>query len=808
MTRGQLLEFSSPADALESKLLVFAQTPQSPADENSSTIHSPADTDDNGQNAYLLLSRKEENLSSWLPVLHSLLLNLNVQVGSEKLRKAHEAVIAIHESHLVWRLQCEEHPRHLWARFLQLYFSIPDRLAAVLEEGAFPSPTSFTRTLLDGIRRYERPRMDPKRLADVLGKCYSAGCLDIVVEWVLGNPDLDLLFRDAMRCLDLGRPLQALWEKLAWSLHVHYDNDPARLYKRCEGLLGEFRSLPAEWSTNYPFTILAYLMLIMGDSLNYRSDCFRLIASMWSCKMNLHRTPVHEQRQLASSLLVCLSFISREQLPFSELSAILDGIQRRLESSDSSLSEMAKVVAESLALCQPPTETPLCFELTSEGSVAELRLAFNYSQMLAEAMAKTLHVPWVSLDLSRVFPLALPKDFDPQEKDEFDDDQFGEPLIQGVTPSTTVLPLMTITRADEEARNAKIRRPRYLRDCLAYLCCSDDPNKLELALHELPLLLDNPSPILLAEIGPALFCSILHLNEDFNIPNFDLSRRSLLCTLLGLAPESLGTVVIEAIMGRRCSLGQKLEATTACMAAIRGTLQSTQDEPRARDQKVSAFLNLFSFQMGFVPSPAPLPSRSLLRRRIISSTVLPLLNALGSCSSTVFSMTNDLLLEKVLYLVAYSIYQASTPSIPEYALLQRQTLRFIAPLLTKGDQAFPRPLLSAVVTLLNAVLCTLSESSTLSPLVFLEELRQIASFFQSQGDRLLNLDPNYLAMAAVAQIKLQELTEPHKLLESYAKEQGLLRPVTLTTDDPLSVPAHLSATLPDGAPANRIISFR
>lgn len=802
MTKVQLLELPSPADALESKLLKIVQAPQLPAKQETGTGHTLSNADDNGQTVYMLLSQKDENLPSWLPVLNNLLLSLNVGVGSERLRRTREAIIAIHESHLVWRLRYEGHPRHVWTRFLQLYFSIPDRLATVIEEEMIFSPSNFVRTLLDGLKRYDPPNVEPKRLADVLWKCHSTGRLDIAVEWVLGNSGLDSLLCDAMRCLDAGRPLQALWESLTWSLHVHYDNDPARLYKRCQGLLSGLTSLPAEWLANCPFTILAYLMLASHHVLGHPSTHFKILADMWSCKMNLHRTPIHEQRQIANSLLVCLSFISREQHPFPEASAIIDGIQRRLASSDQDLSEMAKVVAESLALCQPPTETPLCFELASNDSVRGLRLAFNYSQMLAEARAKARQDPWVSPDLSRTFPSTSPKDSGLQEQG-FDEDHIGEPLIQGATPPSTATPLMIITRADEEARNAKIKRPRYLRDCLAYLRCSDDPNKLELALCELPLLLNSPSPILLAEIGPALFCSILHLNEDFNIPNFDLSRRSLLCTLLSLAPESLGAVVVEETMGRRCSLGQKLEAITACMAAIKGTLQSGPNEPRARDSNGSAFLGLFNFQMGFVLSPAPASTQSLLRRRIINSMVLPLLRSLGNCSSTVFSMTNDLLLEKVLYLTAYSVYQASTPSIPEYALLQRQVLRFIDPILSKCEQAFPRPLLSALVTLLNAILCTWSDS-TLSPLAFLEELHQIAFFFQSQGDFLLHLDPNYLTLAAVAQMKLQELTEPHALLASYTKESAL-RPVASPASNLISVSAHLPATLSEMVlPSNRI----
>ncbi|PJF17683.1 hypothetical protein PSACC_02504 [Paramicrosporidium saccamoebae] len=680
----------------------------------------------------------EHNLIHVLDTLTRVVSLLRPETHSEILQKAYVSLVNFHASGTIWTVEMTQTQTHIWNRLLQLYFSIPDRLASVLDSTI--SPVEFIRSLVnnDGFRVAKE-----QRVVDIVQKSAGIGGIQAFAEAMLRNKQYELV----KYCLDqLSLPsLDSFVSELCNSLSVGCA-DPLSLVTLVEKVLATnvspsiLRLIP-----DIPFDVLStHLYFLDSDQIGQFA---KHLLELWAVRTDLLRSPLHWQRKVTKLTLVALSYCSYNLLSVNSLEGfILDGVQKRLNSSDEDVALLGKVVAECFATLTS-TETKLTFELDAS-SVQDLRYSFEYARILGDLLLNGLPCVKAELDWS----------FEQKPIPVVDDYELIEPSVQGIPAlvlEKDAKPIMKITEADEEPRNAKIKKPRFVRECLAYLKCPDDPAKLELGITQLGKCLKESSTLLLEEIGADLFRAILFQMDHFDIPNFDEMRKASLCELLQRAPQVVGPVIIKELAGRSCSLRQKLETVICCMLAIK-----SRPAERDREPITELRMKLLSTELGLSDTAV---SASLNPASVIRNAILPL-----------FSAIPPLLLEKVILLLALAATTMS--SLPDYSQYVKKVLNFMRPLF-QARQPLERPILRTCLIALQCVLSGIPEG--ISILEYIEDVVIIGKFLED-NEQLSELDPGYIAMAGYVATFLQERADPVRLLQEAASEMSFERELDVT----------------------------
>jgi len=426
-------------------------------------------------------------------------------------------------------------------------------------------------------------------------------------------------------------------------------------------------------------------------------------------------------RHLAFLLLLSLSLLSPARLEAEGgwLQSLMRGVQIRLDTHDRELALPAMLVAQSFARLVP-TKEPLTFEV-GEGPLAKELLHwsnFAYNRERMDAVANAW--PWVDKEPFRVQA--------EEEKEGEDDDEYrtlteraveGQPL-----PPSPLTPFMTVTPADEVARNAKIRPPRFLRDALAYLR-SEDHSKSELGLLSALELVPNAPMLLMDEIGKDLFGLTLVLShpQDTDDKLFDDQRRELMSavwqrTVYGSSQQAIGMLLGKG----QFTVMQKMELLAASVTV----LHSSSSRPREQARNTFVRMEAYERQLGLKKAALKEPEGKLLQN-MVTCFYLPLVQSIRSSSHPMFSLSTDvLLLERLLLAYTYLLSLPESRHLPQYVSLSLALMNFIQPLLVRSDREPPRKIQVAVLEMLGSLLVGWPDSARGTELI-LEHM----SLFQS-----------------------------------------------------------------------------
>jgi len=117
---------------------------------------------------------------------------------------------------------------------------------------------------------------------------------------------------------------------------------------------------------------------------------------------------------------------------------------------------------------------------------------------------------------------------------------------------------------DNEEDLRRVRRPRSLRECFAYLIENENEtlayDKHESALMELPAMVSS-RPLDLVDMTPTLVRILLHMEDKFNMENFVQMKMNSLMAFAVHAPIETCLHLVNEI-GENVSLGTRLEALT------------------------------------------------------------------------------------------------------------------------------------------------------------------------------------------------------------------------------------------------------
>lgn len=413
-------------------------------------------------------------------------------------------------------------------------------------------------------------------------------------------------------------------------------------------------------------------------------ETFDCVLNWWNQKPDCaDEAKIIAQHHLTCCLLIAMGILENGALSKKNSLDITLGIQHRLNILDSRISLHGKIVAESFASL---LGKKLDFNLTE----------CNMSKLLRYSFKQTLN------QISQCDEFNLDNSVLPQDDGLPNDHVVGEKCIKAqlLSQPTTGTPLI-----DEERRNAKVRRPRFARDCLAYLKCTEDPEKLNLSLEALPTVLNSTSDLTLIEIGKDLFQTILFQGDDYGIIEFDKMRRIGMIDILRRAPDTVAPVICHLFTAySSISIHQRLEiicVTTELLLSNTDLVDSSIlniyslekdysinfDRLKSLD-KIMGFQKLESKFIDSLGKCVRQDSQSKgiskishkLVNVIVRKVVLPIISL--STEENCFKQASGMVLEKVLWMAAIALNCSQSNSF-----LRTQFLRFINPMV---DHEHPR----------------------------------------------------------------------------------------------------------------------
>lgn len=358
-----------------------------------------------------------------------------------------------------------------------------------------------------------------------------------------------------------------------------------------------------------------------------------------------------------SIILTHLSFISSHDANFPQIAPLItNAISKRLDNGDPAIRLQAMIWAETFARISGST-TALYFELDeNDEAVLEYR---NISHLIRE-VDRIINSGQQFVPYKFEKPLLEAKSLQSPPEDYYQVKLEPSHQIQLSLKDLELkksLPQIQI----KEARNSKIKRPRFLRDCLEYLR-SDDPEKWEYALEDLPSILSNSFILELKEFGGQLFNSLLFLSDQFNLDGFEVKRMDLLGLIIQKLPENCLRMLKSEFVGRSMNIGQKSDILSLIMVQLKANITGNLEPagPTTSDSltEIFALIDLSETRKIFEGNNCGCNMAVL-----IDHFYLPLLNELNDVRSKTFQHSHEILLEKTILCFSLFFYASSNDHI-------------------------------------------------------------------------------------------------------------------------------------------------
>lgn len=575
---------------------------------------------------------------------------ISLEQPTAAVREVEASLDRLHASLDLWSVSSSlaSSDARMWESFLSAYLRIPERFAAVFRdtERTVSSPRSFFLKVFHDLASLEAIGELGGRL---LMRLLSCGFQDDLCAILLHEDVTRSFSLLPLLCLDLSAVKRLnLLTRCLQAAEVAFSAAETVLWMRkafvpaCQGCEGDLLDELVRYSSPSSQTAGLLCSLFCWLDVECRQAEF-LEAHFKLDKSGLRRNqPLKLKGQIA---LIFLSFLSESALKANSPlnTAIVEGISQRLYHAEPQVRLEGMVLAECFARIVT-TEKPLHFDLDEEDKeVLEYR---SISQMIRD-VDRILHPgqAYVAYRFDR--PAGHTKAAD--VADEYAHISVAPSVTAQPSPADSHLKAALKLR-DREPHNSKVKRPRFIRDCMEYLR-TEDPEKWEAAIEELPAVLSQSFEMEMREFGIQLFKALLCASDQFSLENFQKNRMDLLGTLLSRLPENALRILKVEFLGRSLNLGQKSEILTLVMAQVSAMLGPQRPASFIGDLCRQAELQ-DEFEHVLVPDAMTLA-------KLINIFYLPLLSELQSVQSKVFLTAHDFLLEKTILCAGMFIYASS-----------------------------------------------------------------------------------------------------------------------------------------------------
>ena len=505
---------------------------------------------------------------------------------------------------------------------------------------------------------------------------------------------------------------------------------------------------------------------LLDDSNTFIMKLVFEILKIWSNDSWIFRTSFNVQLHYSSCLLIVLSLVSPEMFSLECEQSFMNGIQTRLDHSDSQIRLMASCVAEILNQMHPESENKLDFELdVFDEIVVHLRKCFEFTKIdlfedskYTPQKEKYHQVPSPSCD--------LPDLKEPEEEEDEDD----------------LKPISSLLKEDKTCpNNSKSGLPKFLPDCLKVLRSNDDFESVKIVLENLANIFKSSSRLTRQLNSPSAFNTILTLQDSFEIEEFDSLRHFSMETFL---LDQIKVVAPELVNGmfksNKLVLSQKMELLKIICSSSQQLFKMTKESAAHATNDLSSldyFENSFLVSENFVAKPANKNNQN--NNDFLEHLCLPLL-VQSVKHFDHFKRNHVMLLEKFLWLQAIILNFSQNYLL--YDRLAERFLDFVHLTITSTDNKTTIsgastkiieqiPIQKAI--LIGTCVVLSSWPASLSVLDYYPRLQGIYAFLDEITNGLgFQEDSQLQALGTSVALALQDLTDPQKLLKESADQMS------------------------------------
>lgn len=513
-------------------------------------------------------------------------------------------------------------------------------------------------------------------------------------------------------------------------------------------------------------------LLLAVYNENILSNLSLEILKIWSNDSWIFRTPFSAQLHYSSCLMIVFGLMTSDTFTSELEELLMNGVQTRLDHSDSQIRLMATCVAESLNKIHPESENKLDFGLEpSDEVVKHLQECSKLTQIITQSTS--FNETRVEINLKT----------DPLIGGNCSIDSVSEPL-----DSDDLKPISSLMKEESfTPKNSKTPLPRFLPDCLKLLRSNEDSDLVEKVLKALPETFSASSRLSRQMHAVSAFNTICTLNDHFEIKDFDHIRHVSMQHFLVDQIKIVGPELIECLFkSNKLVLGQKMELLQVVCASAQQVFNSELKKQKmnliesfsALDYYEQSFLISENHQSSSANSLKSSNCKPAVIKDFLDHLALPLLIQ-SVRSFQHFKRNHYMFIEKFLWLQAI-ILNFSQNCLVFDQIVERY-LDFVHLALTANNIAISGassklveqiPIQKAILIGVSVVLS--SWPSSLPVIQYYTRLQEIYTFLDEVANGPgFSEDQQLQALGSSVAISLQELTDPQKLLNESADQMSL-----------------------------------
>lgn len=629
---------------------------------------------------------------------------------------------------------------------IHLYFSIPDRLSAAFkfetDEFFFPRNfQSFTENSLNqslsnsssNLKRFifALERLEGFALHKLVKIPAFWDYLDFELISLLSNTSKQIFLASLLKnLLSLNfsfKRLSKIIKKISVNLHLEPD-DLVNLFIELfifKGLI-DYKGVSL---------LISSFAAALEEANRFLVNLLSELLRIWSNDSWTLRTPFNSQLHYSSCLMIISSLISPDLFASNIEQSLMNGIQTRLDHSDSQIRLIAACVAEILNQMHPESENKLDFDLDPKNEiVSHLKECQKLTRILQDESSAAPIAP----DAADTISLNIASSYCSDDSSDDDDD---------LKPISSLL-------KEEEPKNSKTPIPHFLPDCLKLLRSNEDAEVVEKVLQKLEDTFATSSSLSRQIHAISTFNTLLTLNDNFDIKNFDSLRHKTMETLLIDQIKIVGPELIDSIFkSNKLVLGQKMELLTLISSSTQ------QKHFRLNSQKSKGIDFLENLCL-------PLLSQSVRHFHHFKRNHVMFLEKFMWLQAIILNFSQnylqfDILVEKYLDLIHLTLNTAQDPS---------------------SNLLVQIPIQKALLIGTSVVLS--SWPSRFPVLQYYQRFQEIYTFLNEVANGPgFQEDEQLKSLGTSVALALQNLTDPQKLLQESTEQLSLdIKSVKITTN--------------------------
>lgn len=654
------------------------------------------------------------------------------------------------------------------------YFAIPDRMAAAckLETDEFFFPTVFLKFTEESFKNANLKNLNRFIYAlDRFDEFFMYKLVKIDEFWnVLDSKEFSQVFSTMPR--SFSQSFTAFLFKNLLRLQIPFETLKRILNRIIKNLQLDEQSLKNIFMEQFIVNGLIEhrdfsRLLNASDSKNNLVPLILVeILKIWSNDSWIFRTPFTFQLHYCSCLMILLGLIPVEMFTRDMEDSLMNGIQGRLDHSDSQIRLMACCVAESLNRIHPNSENPLDFGLDAKNEIV------SHLRQCHGSESKPMDKPLVDCTLEEAFANPIPNN----TIDDPDD----------------LKPISSLLKENLVPKNSKSPIPRFLPDCLKVLRSNEDCEVIKVVLNQFSDIFFASSRLSRQLNAASTFNTLLTLQDHFEIKDFDILRK---CSMQNVLIDQIKVVGPEIITGmfqsNKLVLGQKMELLSLICSSTQEVFSNNRivrvssvsaNSPYSANSIASA---LDHFEQTFALSEDYKPTNSKQQSLIndfLETLCFPLL-VQSIKNFHLFKRNHVMFLEKFLWLQA--IILNFSQNFLSYDRLAGKFLDFIHLTINLNADCETKTISGASTRLIEqvpiqkAILIGTSVvlsawPASLSIIDHFPRLQEIYGFLDEIADGPgFKEDSQLQALGTSVALALQDLTDPQKMLKESAEQMTL-----------------------------------